>query len=96
MSEVSEDVELLRKAGAYESDAAVIEDALRSLLRAKPELRTELAVEKYRTSRVSFNRAAEIAGLSSEEFKELLHERGITRDAGFLSAEERNRKLGEL
>lgn len=96
MSEVNEDVELLREAGAYESDAAVIEDALRSLLRAKPELRTELAVKKYRTGRVSFNRAAEIAGLSSEEFKELLHERGIARDASFLSSAERNRKLGEL
>lgn len=96
MSDVDEDVELLRRAGMYESDAAVIEDAIRSLLRSKPELRIELAVEKYRTSQVSLNRAAEIAGLSPEEFKELLRERSIPREAGFLSDEERDRKLGEL
>lgn len=95
MSDVEEDVELLRKTGAYESDAAVIEDALRSLLRSKPELRMTLAVEKYRTGRVSHNRAAEIAGVSPEEFKEVLHERGIPRTAGFLSEAERDRKLGE-
>jgi Arc/MetJ-type ribon-helix-helix transcriptional regulator len=46
-SEVEENVELLRKAGAYEDDTAVVEDAIRTLLRTKPELGTELAVEKY-------------------------------------------------
>lgn len=96
MSDVEENVELLRKAGAYEDDAAVIEDALRTLLRTKPELRTELAVEKYRSERVSRNRAAEIAGLSPTGFGELLHERGITRKAGFLSSEERDRQLNGL
>lgn len=95
MSDVDEDVELLRRAGVYESDAAVIEDAIRSLLRSKPELRIELAVAKYRTGRVSRNRAAEIAGLSPEEFKELLHERAVPREAGFLSDEERDQKLGD-
>lgn len=96
MDEVEEDVELIRKAGSYENDTAVIEDALRSLLRSNPRLRTELAVEKYRTTRVSRNRAAEIAELAPEEFKEPLHERGIPRTSGVLSTKERDRKLGEL
>lgn len=96
MSNASEDVELLREAGAYDSEAAVIEDALRSLLRTKPELRLALAVEKYRTGRVSHNRAADIAGLSPTEFAEHLHERGIPRDAGFLSDDERDEKLSDL
>jgi predicted HTH domain antitoxin len=96
MSEVEENVELLRKAGAYEDDTAVLEDAIRTLLRTKPGLRTELAVEKYRTERVSLNRAAEIAGLSPAEFRELLHERGVVREAGFLSDEDRDAKLDDL
>lgn len=93
MSDVEEDVELLRRAGAYEDDSAVIQDAIRSLLRTKPGLRTELAVEKYRRGDTSVNRAAEIAGMSPGEFRELLHDRGVTRTAGFLSAEERDRQL---
>lgn len=96
MSDVEDDVKLLRKAGAYEDDAAVLEDALRTLLRTKPALRTELAVEKYRTERVSLNRAAEIAGMSPTEFRELLHDRGISRPAGFLSNEDRDERLREL
>lgn len=96
MSDVDENVELLREAGAYEDDAAVIEDALRTLLRTKPGLRAELAVEKYRSERVSLNRAAEIAGLSPTEFRELLHERGVRRKGGFLSTEEHDARLDGL
>lgn len=95
MSDVEEDVALLRRAGAYEDDAAVIEDALRSLLRTKPGLRTELAAEKYRRGHVSVNRAADIAGMSPTEFRELLRDRGVTRDPGFRSMEDRSRLLGE-
>lgn len=96
MSEVDEDVELLRRSGAYESEAAVIEDAFRTLLRTKPALRTELAVEKYRTGRVSINRAAELAGCSAIEFRELLADRGVARDAGYLSDDDREKYLDDL
>jgi predicted HTH domain antitoxin len=95
MGDVEANVELLRKAGGYEDDAAVLEDAFRTLLRTKPALRTELAVETYRTERVSLNRAAEIAGMSPTEFRELLHDRGISRPASFLSDEDRDEQLGE-
>ena len=37
-----------------------------------------------------------MAGSSPAEFRELLHERGVVRDAGFLSAEDRDAKLNEL
>lgn len=96
MSDVDENVDLLRKAGAYEDDAEVLEDALRTLLRTKPTLRTELAVEKYRTDSVSLNLAAGIAGMSPMEFRELLNDRGISRPGGFLSNETRDEQLREL
>jgi len=96
MSDVDENVELLRKAGAYEDDTAVLEDAIRTLLRTKPGLRTELAVEKYRKGRVSLNRAAQIAGLSPMAFRELLDDREISRPGGFLSTADRNERLGDL
>ena len=43
------------------------------------ELKAELAVLLYTQEEVSLGRAAELAGLSREEFKNLLSGRGIDR-----------------
>jgi len=85
MLEVEEDMEFLQRSGRFGSDEEVLAEAFRALLRERPELRVDLAVEKYKTGDVSLNRAAEIAGTSAEEFKEILSDRGISRDLGFLS-----------
>ncbi len=63
--------------GKYSSREELMEDALRALLRTKPELRMDLAIELYKKREVSLSRAAEICGLNIEDFKELLKERGI-------------------
>ncbi|WP_246055652.1 UPF0175 family protein [Halonotius roseus] len=89
VSNIDDDITTLRESGGYASEEAVLEDAVRALLAKRPELRTELAVTKYRNSEVSLNRAAELAGVAPAEFKETLSERGITRTAGFLSDAER-------
>ena len=94
--DVMEDVDLLREAGAFSSRDAVLEEAVRALLETRPELRTELAVKKYTDGKVSLNRAAEIAGVSPAEFKEILQSRGVDRDAGFMSEEDREEKLEKL
>lgn len=61
----------------YESEQAVVEDALRHLLRARPELRIQLAVHRYQTERLSLSRAARLAGVSWAQMREILLERGI-------------------
>lgn len=91
-----EDVEILRKTGNFGSREEFLEEAFRAFLKEHPELRVKLAVEKYRSESVSLNRAAEIAGLSTEEFKEKLAEHGVNRDPGFLSEEERDEELRKL
>jgi len=80
---VSEDVAILKRI-AYSSENEFMEDALRALLEKEPELRVELAVAKFLSGKVSLNKASEIAGLTSEEFKAVLKSRGIKRKAGFL------------
>jgi predicted HTH domain antitoxin len=65
--------------GIYKDREALLEDALQSLLRSKPELRARLAIELYRVAEVSLSRAAEISGLDLENFKELLREAGVVR-----------------
>ena len=69
--------EILVSTGRYPSKKELIEEALRALIRAKPELKRDVAIELYKKNEVSLSRAAEICGLNIEDFKELLKERGI-------------------
>ncbi|WP_424014096.1 UPF0175 family protein [Halorubrum xinjiangense] len=85
MSGLEADLDAIEAAGGDDDTDAVVEEAVRELLRRRPELRLSLAVEKYRTGAVSLNRGAELAGVSTEPFKRELADRGINREAGFLS-----------
>ncbi|NOZ56322.1 MAG: hypothetical protein GXO73_05945 [Calditrichaeota bacterium] len=67
----------LVKARLYESEEEVISDALRHLLRARSDLRIELAVFKYRTEDLSLAAAAKLAGVSWAQMKDILLERGV-------------------
>lgn len=87
------DLETIASIGGYEDADAVLEDALRDFLRHRPKLRLELAIEKYRGGSISLNRAAELGGVPSEEFKSELADRGIRRRPGFLDRNDREEKL---
>ena len=65
------------KAKLYTSEEAVIQDGLRHLLQARPELRLELAVYRYQNEDISLGKAANLAGVSFEQMKEILLQRGI-------------------
>ena len=45
-----------------------------------PSCRIEVAVEMYKSHEISLSRAAEIAGVCIEGFKEILAIKGITRE----------------
>lgn len=96
MSGLADDVDLIASVGGYDDADAVVEEALRELLRRRPELRVSVAVQKYDSGAVSLNRAAELAGLSTEEFEAELSDRGVEREAGFLDPAERERALDEF
>jgi predicted HTH domain antitoxin len=72
-------LDVLVERGIYRDREALVRDAMRALLRSKPELRRYLAVELYRQGKVSLARAAEISGVDIESFKEVLREAGISR-----------------
>ncbi|MEZ3163830.1 UPF0175 family protein [Halorubrum sp. RMP-47] len=93
MSGFRADLDAIAAAGGYDDTDAVVEEAVRELLRRRPELRVSLVVEKYRTGTVSLNRGAELVGASTESFKRELAERGIDREAGFLSESARSDRL---
>ena len=78
-STILEEVNLLVEEGLYPDQQALLQDALRALLRSKPELRVQLALIMYKHNKLSFSRAANIAGVDLESLKELLREAGIER-----------------
>lgn len=78
----------LVKAQLYASDEAVIEDALRHLLRARPDLRIGLAIYRYQREAISLAQAAAIAGVSWPQVREIMVERGVPLRLGPESLDE--------
>lgn len=74
---ILDDLSILIERGIYSNRDELINDAFRALLRSKPHLREELAIELYKRHKVSLSRAAEICGVNLEDFKELLKEKDI-------------------
>jgi predicted HTH domain antitoxin len=71
------EIEVLLEKKIYSDKNELLREAYRSLLRSKPHLKIEAATELYSRGEISFSKAAEIAGMNFEEFKDELKERGI-------------------
>jgi predicted HTH domain antitoxin len=97
MVALSVDVERKAKAlvdaGYYSSESEVIKDAVISLFRENIELKVTVAIELYKNGEVSLSKAAEIAGMTTIEFKEILAKRGFIREIESRPAEEMDKKL---
>lgn len=86
-------IKALVKGGYYSSELEVVKDAMRSLFRENTELKVNAAIELYKENEVSLGKAAEMAGVSIIEFKEILGKRGIIREIDARPASEMDRKL---
>ena len=73
----------------------VHEEALRLYLNTHPTLKLDGAVALWRKGRVSLAKAAEIAGLTVPELKEVLAARGVLRETEGKSSTEMDAKLHE-
>jgi len=78
----SEEINALLRMNLYHSKEDIITDAIRALLESKPQLKVEIAVDLYKNKEVSLWRAADMAGMTIEEFKEILWSRGIRIEVG--------------
>ena len=61
----------------YKDEQEVIDEGLRHILRSHPEYRVEIAIKRYKEEVVSLGKAADLAGISLEEMKEVLKSRGV-------------------
>ena len=64
----------------YKSKEDLVEGAFRIIIRNNPRIKIELALELYKSKKASLAKSAEIAGLTTIEFKEILADRGIKRE----------------
>jgi len=80
----------------YASEEDVIRDALRHLLRARPDVRIQLAIHRYRTEGLSLAQAAALAGVSWAQMREILHEKGVPVRLGPESLAEARHEIEEL
>jgi predicted HTH domain antitoxin len=88
-------IESLIRLNIYKDEKSLMEDAFRALLELKPSLRIEYAVDIYKNREVSLWSAAEKAGLSLEEFKEVLAGRGVKIEVSS-SREESDRRIKKV
>jgi len=85
---LKERLDVLIDQGIFEDEESLKNSAYRSLLTLRPELKVEIALSLYKLEEISLGRAAEIAGLSREELKEVMASRGIERRIPSLSSED--------
>ncbi len=74
--------------GAYPDAASAFNDALRVLWQERPAVRIAVAARKYETEGLSVAAAAALAGISFDQMKEALSQRGIELRLGPESVEE--------
>jgi predicted HTH domain antitoxin len=74
---LEDELNAVTRVGNYGSQAQAIGHVLELLLVANPRLRIDTAMELYRQDRVTLTRAAEIAGLELDTFKQRLAEQNI-------------------
>ncbi|MBW6519284.1 MAG: UPF0175 family protein [ANME-2 cluster archaeon] len=93
--DIENKIKALVNAGYYSNEIEVIKDAVLKLFRENAELKISAAIELYKKEEVSLSKAAEIAGMTTIEFKEILGKRGFTREIEARPAEEMDKKLGK-
>jgi predicted HTH domain antitoxin len=93
---IENEINALVKGGYFRSKDSFIEESVKYMLVSRGDLKINAAVEMYRSGDVSLARAAEVAGMSIFEFKEVLKTRGITMVVEAPSKEEINSQIKRM
>lgn len=65
------------KAGVFPDEQSAIREALRVLWQEKPHIRIEVAIHRYRAGEISLAKAAALAGVTFDQMKQILDDRGV-------------------
>src|SRR5262245_28568934 len=81
------------RAGLFRDRQHAVQEAMQTLFSVRPQLRTEAAIELFRSGEISLLRAAEMAGLDFESFRLLLRDRAIPWEVETQSSAEMDEAL---
>jgi predicted HTH domain antitoxin len=93
---VDQQFEAVVRAGVFRDRQHGMQEALQTLFTVRPQLRTEAAVELFRSGEISLLRAAEMAGLDFESFRLLLRDRAIPFEVESQSSAEMDQALHDF
>ena len=83
-------------AGLYPNEQCVIQEAMRVLWQDRPKLRIDWAIHQYQNYDISLAKAAMIANVSFDRFKEILIDRGIQPSLGSETIAEARQEMDAL
>jgi len=93
---VDQQLEAVLRAGVFRDREHAIREAMQTLFTVRPQLRTEAAIELFRSGEISLLRAAEMAGLDFESFRLLLRDRAIPWEIEAQTSAEMDRAAGDF
>lgn len=85
---LDEELKALVRSGFFDNKSEIFRIALREYLEKNRNLRITAAIEMYNEDKATFAKAAEIAGVSYDEMKEIFWENGIEFKRGPSDPEE--------
>ncbi len=93
---VEKQLEAVVRAGLFRDRQHVIQEAMQTLFAVRPQLRTEAAIELFRSGEVSLLRAAELAGLDFQSFRLLIRDRAIPLEIEAENSAEMDRAIDQF
>jgi predicted HTH domain antitoxin len=93
---IQEEINAIIKQGYYKDESDLIRDAVRMLINTRSELKIASAIGLYQKKKVSLAKAAQLAGMTTIEFKDILVSRGIVRETEGKNLEELKEKFERL
>ena len=88
MKLIEKEISILLEKGYYKNKEELMDDACRALLRSRPHLKIDVATTLYERAEISLTKAAEIAGVCIEDFKEILKDKGLSMNVPSIPKEE--------
>ena len=80
----------------FKNKSELLDEAVKLILRSNQSIRVELAINLYVREKASLAKAAEMAGVTTPEFKEILAEKGYKRVVEGDSIEMIDQKINEV
>ena len=80
----------------FKNKSELLDEAVKLILRSNQSIRVELAINLYVREKASLAKAAEMAGVTTPEFKEILAEKGYKRVVEGDSIEKIDQKIIEV